>query len=359
MTDNTQCITEAAALHSLTLQELLKQGYLLTKERDRHSRKSIAAHWNRKQRLQNIHSTKHGELDVLIVEYQRVLAVRLRHLSRHDVFAARERVANELQCLPGDERRQFARYAIAENINTQYPKATEFERMHLHFLFREGYAMEQERTKQDRAVHNYRFNLAQHPGDIELTQEYEKAQDAVVRIERDLDSYQAVVHHRVGQMPLAQILAAIKAPRAQPEDPFQQFVRRGYIDCLEEIGHTKFAPIRSWENQVATRELSEDFPSLFELEAVVQFWREWAVLQQVEENLPYLARHTTALANAYADRFEAVVTGRRAMEEWRLVLATGLHRRLGEGSSFRTLDSELVKMVVELAFPPAPPPEGA
>ena len=47
------------------------------------------------------------------------------------------------------------------------------------------------------------------------------------------------------------------------------------------------------------------------------------------------------------------------MEEWGLVLATGLHRRLGEGSSFRTLDSELVKMVADLAFPPAPPPEGA
>ena len=90
-----------------------------------------------------------------------------------------------------------------------------------------------------------------------MTQEYEKAQDAVVRIDRDLDSYRAVVHHRVGQMPLAQILAAIKAPRAQPEDPVERFVRRAYVDCLDEIWHTKFAPIRSWENQVATRELSE------------------------------------------------------------------------------------------------------
>jgi hypothetical protein len=68
MTDNTPRITDAAALHSLTLQELLEQGYLLTKERDRHSRMSIGAHWNREPRLQDIHSTKHCELDVLIVE---------------------------------------------------------------------------------------------------------------------------------------------------------------------------------------------------------------------------------------------------------------------------------------------------
>jgi hypothetical protein len=123
---------------------------------------------------------------------------------------------------------------------------------------------------------------------------------------------------------------------------------------LNVIQREKLDRIRPWEEQVATPEITERFPSLFELEADIQFWRDWAVLVPDRGNAPYLIGHDTALANAYATRLEAIVTARRAMlqGDCRLVLATGLHPRLGESSLFPTLDQELVNMVADLAFPP-------
>jgi hypothetical protein len=221
--------------------------------------------------------------------------------------------------------------------------------------------LEKERNRQANLSTNYLFNFRWHPRDPDLTQNNKTADATVVRINRDLESYRGVIHYRVGQMPLSQILAVIKTPSAQPEVPVQQLARRAYQNGLRNIVHNKLEHIRWWENQVASREITQHFPSLFQLEADIHFWREWAVLRQDEENVPYMRQHDTALANAYATRIEAVTAERRAMlqGDCRLLLATGLHPRLGETSLFQTLDRELVKMVADIAFPwpLVPPPE--
>jgi hypothetical protein len=158
-------------------------------------------------------------------------------------------------------------------------------------------------------------------------------------------------------MPLAETLAVINAPRTH--DLVQERIKRLYTTTMDQIGLNKFEHIGSWEEQVAAREINWSFPSLFELEADIKFWREWAVLQP--EGQIYRAHLDPTSANAHATRLEAIATARRAMlqEDCTLVLATGLHQRLGETSLFRTLDQELVEMVADIAFPwpLVPPPE--
>ena len=361
MTDNTPRITDARELQNLTLRELLKQGYLLTQERDKHSRMAMNATWNGDAVANEKHSTRHGELDALIVEYERVLGVSLHPLSVYGLLTERKRVANEQQCLPNDPRRKFALAAITEYIYTRHPKVAELEHMNLQSVITGQNALDKERDRQAKMATNHHFNFYRHPRDPDLTQKYETTEANVVRIDHDLDSYRGVIHYRVEQMPLAKILAVIKTPSAQPEDPVQQLAKKAYRNALGNIVHNKLEHIRWWENQVASREITQHFPSLFELEADSHFWREWAVLRQAEENVPYMPQHDTALANAYATRLEAVTTERRAMlqGDCRLLLATGLHPRLGETSPFQTLDQELVKMVADIAFPwpLVPPPE--
>jgi hypothetical protein len=186
---------------------------------------------------------------------------------------------------------------------------------------------------------------------------HEEVSKKLDSINRDLEPYRAVIHYRVEQMPLAEILAIINAPRT--DDLVQRHIKRSYENALGNIVHNKLEHIRWWENQVASREITQHFPSLFELEADTNFWREWAVLQP--EGQIHRAHLDPLSANANATRLEAVTTERRAMlqGDCRLLLATGLHPRLGKTSPFQTLSQELVKKVADIAFPwpLVPPPE--
>jgi hypothetical protein len=177
----------------------------------------------------------------------------------------------------------------------------------------------------------------------------EGVEEKLDRITRDLDSYLGVIHYRIAQMPLAETLAVINAPRTH--DLVQGRIKRLYENAMNEIGLNKFEHIRSWEEQVAALQITWSFPSLFELEADIKFWRELVVLQQ--EGQIYRTHLDPTSANAHATRLEAIATERRAMvqEDCTLVLATALHQRLGEGSLFCTLYPEVVKMVADIAFP--------
>ena len=91
-----------------------------------------------------------------------------------------------------------------------------------------------------------------------------------------------VITHSIAQIPLAQIIATITNPRTKRR------VWRAYTHSLDLIEREKLDRIRPWEEQVATPEITERFPNLFELEADIQFWRDWAVL------VPVLSRVITA-----------------------------------------------------------------